>query len=89
MLNSHSITGKEEYLDRANYFGHLGIKLFLDDGLPLPRATNQHDHYESITGGPFLMHTLLKLHEALDNALKLTETEECRTVCSIHQRKIP
>ena len=89
MLNSHSITGKEEYLDRANYFGHLGIKLFLDDGLPLPRATNQHDHYESITGGPCLMHTLLKLHEALDNVLKLTETEECRTVCSVHQRKMP
>ena len=36
--------------------------LFLTDGLPLPRATNQHDHYETITGGPDLMLALLKLH---------------------------
>ena len=67
MLNSHSITGKIKYLNRADYFGQLGITLFLDDGLPLPRATNQHDHYECITGGPCFMHALLKLHEALDN----------------------
>lgn len=68
MINGHSITEDEEYLERANYFGQLSIELFLDDGLPLPKATNQHDHYESITGGPDLMHALLKLFEALDNA---------------------
>lgn len=66
MLNSHQITEKKEYLERANYFGQLGIKLFLDDGLPLPKATNQHDHYESITGGPRFMLALLKLYEALN-----------------------
>jgi len=66
MINSYSMTGKKEYLERANYFGQLGIDLFLDDGLSLPKATNQHDHYESITGGPEFMHALLNLHEALD-----------------------
>ncbi len=66
MINSHSITGKNEYLDRAEYFAQLGINLFLNDGLPLPKATNQHDHYESITGGPDFMYALLNLHEALD-----------------------
>lgn len=65
MINSHSLTGEKKYLERADYFGQLGIKLFLNDTLPLPKATNQHDHYESITGGPDFMHALLKLHEAL------------------------
>jgi len=66
MLNTHTLTGEKKYLDRADYFGQLGIDLFLGDGLPLPKATNQHDHYETITGGPMFMHALLKLHEALD-----------------------
>ena len=65
MINSHSLTDGKKYLERADYFGQLGIKLFLDDSLPLPKATNQHDHYETITGGPDFMHALLKLHEAL------------------------
>ena len=73
MLNSHSITENIEYLDRANYFGQLDITLFLDDGLPLPRATNQHDHYECITGGPRFMRALLRLHEALNNVVKLAD----------------
>ena len=67
MINSYSITGEEEYLERADYFGQLGIKLFLDDGLSLPKVTNQHDHYETITGGPHFMHALLDLYEAVDH----------------------
>ena len=67
LLNAWNITGNRKYLDRADYFGRMGIELFLDDGLPLPKATNRHDHYESITGGPFFMHTLLKLYEAKNN----------------------
>ena len=66
MINSYSLTGEKKYLERGDYFGQLGIKLFLDDGLPLPKATNQHGHYETITGGPGFMGALLKLHEALD-----------------------
>ena len=64
LINSHGVTGRKEFLERADYFGRLGVTLFLDDGLPLPKATNLHDHYESITGGPLFMHSLLKLHEA-------------------------
>jgi hypothetical protein len=68
LIASHSITTEEEYLDRADYFGQLGIELFLDDGLPLPKATNQHEHYESITGGPYFMRALLNLYEAAKKA---------------------
>lgn len=67
LINSYNITGEKKYLERANYFGQLGINLFLDDGLPLPKATNNHDHYESITGGPLFMYALLNLYEALED----------------------
>ena len=63
LVNSHRITGGKKYLERADYFGQLGIKLFLDDGPPLPKATNQHTHYEAITGGPGFMRALLRLYE--------------------------
>ncbi len=66
MLNAHEISGEKKYLDRADHFGRLGVELFLGDGLPLPRATNQHNHYEAITGGPAFMHVLLELHEKVD-----------------------
>lgn len=68
MMNAHQLTGKKKYIDRADEFGRLSVKLFLDDGLPLPRATNKHEHYETITGGPGFMNVLLKLHEALSMA---------------------
>ena len=67
MISSYRLTGKAKYLKRADTFGKLGITLFLGDGLPLPRVTNKHDHYETITGGPEFMKVLLMLHEALDN----------------------
>jgi hypothetical protein len=63
MFNAHEILGEKKYLDRAEYFARFGINLFLSDGLPLPRSTNRHEHYEAITGGPEFMHTLLQLHE--------------------------
>ena len=62
MLNCHNLTGKENYLERAVHFAKMGVKLFFDDDSPLPKATNQHDHYESITGGPAFIFQLLKLH---------------------------
>ena len=68
MMNAHQLTGENKYFDSADKFGRVGVKLFLDDGLPLPRATNQHEHYETITGGPDFMNTLLQLHEALSMA---------------------
>jgi len=68
MMNTHQLTGRKKYFDRADEFGRLGVNLFLDDGLPLPRATNQHEHYETITGSPDFMNALLQLHEALGMA---------------------
>ena len=64
LVSSYHITGEERYLERAEYFGQAGVELFLGDGRPLPKASNAHDHYESITGGPQFMYALLKLHEA-------------------------
>lgn len=62
MINAYNMTGEEKYLERANYFGQIGVDLFLNDGLPLPKATNRHSHYEAITGGPDFMYTLLHLY---------------------------
>ncbi len=64
MLNAHQLTAKHVYLQRADFFAHQGVTLFLGDGLPLPRASNQHAHYETITGGPDFMLALLRLHES-------------------------
>ena len=65
MLNAHEISGEKTYLDRADHFGRLGVELFLGDGLPLPSASNQHRHYEAITGGPAFMHVLLEVHQRM------------------------
>jgi hypothetical protein len=62
MLNSFELTRDQEFLERANYFGQLGIQLFLDDESPLPKVTNQHKHYETITGGPAFMNELLNIY---------------------------
>ena len=61
MINAYNMTGEEKFLDRADYFSRIGVDLFLDDGLPLPKATSEHSHYEAITGGPDFMYALLKL----------------------------
>jgi hypothetical protein len=62
MINSYQLTGEEKFLRRAEYFAWIGIDLFLADGNPLPMATNQHEHYEAITGGPDFMYALLQLY---------------------------
>jgi len=66
MLHAYGMTQEERFLDRADHFAQVGIALFLDDGLPLPKATNRHTHYEAITGGPAFMHALLRLALARD-----------------------
>lgn len=62
MLNGYEITNEFNYLERAVFFADMGIELFLNDKNPLPKATNKHLHYESITGGPSFMYQLLQLH---------------------------
>ncbi|WP_154855013.1 hypothetical protein [Cyclobacterium xiamenense] len=63
MINTYQLTGEAKYLRRAEYFAWLGIDLFLAGGNPLPMATNQHDHYEAITGGPDFIYALLHLYQ--------------------------
>ncbi|MEX2566986.1 MAG: hypothetical protein WD431_13660 [Cyclobacteriaceae bacterium] len=63
MINSFQLTGEEKFLKRAEHFAWKGIDLFLSDGNPLPMATNQHAHYEAITGGPDFMYALLQLYK--------------------------
>ncbi len=65
MLNCYGLSEDEKFVKRAEYFARLGISLFLPDESPLPKATNHHNHYESITGGPSFMHQLLKLHQTM------------------------
>lgn len=65
MLNCYELTGRKDYMDRAVFFAQSATELFLKNDSPLPKATNKHNHYESITGGPSLMYQLLKLHYAL------------------------
>lgn len=67
MLCCYNLSQDIKYIERAKYFADSGIVLFLNDELPLPKATNQHNHYESITGGPSFMYQLLKLDELLKN----------------------
>ncbi|NQU54866.1 MAG: hypothetical protein HQ522_20280 [Bacteroidetes bacterium] len=62
MLNSFEISGDQRFYKRAHFFGQFGIELFLDGESPLPKATNQHNHYETITGGPAFMNELLKIY---------------------------
>jgi hypothetical protein len=65
LLNVHAGTREPRYLRRAEHFGRLGCTLFLGDQSPLPKATNRHAHYETITGGADFMWQLLELHRAL------------------------
>lgn len=60
MLAAHEITGEKKYLDRAQHFGQMSVRLFLSDG-PLPGATVKYTHYEAISGADTLMMALLDL----------------------------
>jgi len=66
MLSSYELKGDRDFLERANYFAQLGIALFLDDESPLPKASNQQNHYETITGGPDFMNELLNLYAEME-----------------------
>ena len=65
MLLSFDMTGKQTYLNRALFFGRMGMGLFFEEGNPLPKASNRDSHYESITGGPDFIFQLLQLHQKL------------------------
>ncbi len=67
MLNTYEMTDDKIYLDRANEFAQWGISLFLDNGLPLPKASSRHTHYEALTGGPDFMYALLRIYDQNSN----------------------
>lgn len=62
MITAFQLTANEVYKSRADFFADMGIGLFLDGESALPKATSKHHHYETITGGPYFMQTLLELY---------------------------
>ncbi len=60
MIGVYLLEKDPRYLERADYFAEEALRIFFDGG-PLPRASAQHDHYESITRGDTLVMELLKL----------------------------
>ena len=65
LLNVYSVTKKEKYLKRAVVYANEGIELFFDYTSPLPKATNKHRHYETITGGADFVSELVNLSMSL------------------------
>ena len=61
MLNAHELTGQQKYLDAAESFARQGVRWFLSDGCPLPKASHVHNHYEAVTNGDTLMLAFLRL----------------------------
>lgn len=61
MLEAQELTGEEQYLQAAEHFAAQGVRLFLAEGGPLPKASHVHDHYEAVTNGDTLMLALLQL----------------------------
>lgn len=63
MLGVYKLTGDDDYLERAHEFGSFAEDIFFDEISALPKATSQHSHYETITGGDDLVWQLLQLHQ--------------------------
>jgi len=61
MMNAYELTGEERFLSKAKMYMDLSVETLLDDQSPLPKASNQSEHYEAITGGPELMDNALRL----------------------------
>jgi hypothetical protein len=61
---AHQITPRSTYLDAARSFADQAISLFWQDQ-PLPRASLQTGHYETITGCDSLALALLEVHVAV------------------------
>lgn len=61
LLGAYELTQDAQYLARAEFFARKAVSLFWPDASPLPRATNQHDHYEAVTRADTLAMALLQL----------------------------
>ena len=60
---AHRFTKKAAYLDRARKLAWVAVEIFWQDN-PLPRASKQTGHYETITGCDSLALSLLEVHAA-------------------------
>ena len=60
---AHRFTRKQVYLDQAVRFAQMAVEIFWQDN-PLPRASKQTGHYETITGCDSLALALLEVHAA-------------------------
>jgi len=64
-LAAYRFTNDRIYLDQATRIANLAIQLFWQDN-PLPRASLETGHYESITGPDTLALSLLELHATIN-----------------------
>jgi hypothetical protein len=60
-LAAYRFTQSARYREQAERFGRMAIEIFWQDS-PLPRASTQTGHYETITGADTLALALLELH---------------------------
>jgi len=60
---AHRFTKKAAYLDEARRFAQMAVEIFWQDN-PLPRASMQTGHYETITGCDSLALALLEVYAA-------------------------
>lgn len=73
LVIAYEWTQDTRYLDHAETFGQLAIDHFTTDDSDLPKASNQVDHYEALTGGDDLMLAFYKLHMALVGGNRLMQ----------------
>lgn len=71
MLEAYLLTDDSTYLQRADFLGEQASNLFFDGASALPTASQRHDHYESITGGPDLMLSMQRLGEAIPEPVSI------------------
>ena len=70
MRNAYKLTGERRFLDKAIEYAEISVMAIMDEISPLPKASNQSEHYEAITGANGFMSNLLGLW------IELNEIEE-------------
>lgn len=61
MIKAHRLTGEYRFLEKAIAYADLSVQAVMDSSSPLPKASNENDHYEAITGANGLMSNILML----------------------------
>ncbi len=69
LVVAYELTHDTRYLDQAEAFGQTAIDHYTTADSDLPKASNQVDHYEALTGADDLMYVFYKLHIALTGGL--------------------